>query len=314
MKKSKSLLVIAFGLILIFSLGILSIYNLDLNLGEYEKYTIKKLSFIYIFTSLACFIIGEITKNYSQVDKIWSIMPIIYCWYSTITAFSFFTTINYKMILMSLLVTIWGSRLTYNFYRKGGYSIYFWRGEEDYRWKEVIKKTPFLNNPYIWSCFNLLFICLYQMGLILLFTLPIITITNSSTIGFWDIVLALIILTLIILQSISDNQQFYFQKAKNKSDKNYNHKKDLDRGFISSGLWAYCRHPNFSCEQAIWIFFYFFTISSTGQILNYSIIGCIMLVLLFKGSTDLTEEITCSKYPEYKNYKKRVARIIPYIY
>lgn len=35
------------------------------------------------------------------------------------------------------------------------------------------------------------------------------------------------------------------------------------------------------------------------------------LVLLFQGSTSLTEEITASKYPEYKEYQLRVNRFLP---
>jgi len=31
--------------------------------------------------ALTCFIISEVSGNYSQVDKIWSITPIIYAWY-----------------------------------------------------------------------------------------------------------------------------------------------------------------------------------------------------------------------------------------
>jgi steroid 5-alpha reductase family enzyme len=27
-----------------------------------------------------CLIVGEITKNNSQVDKLWSILPIVYAW------------------------------------------------------------------------------------------------------------------------------------------------------------------------------------------------------------------------------------------
>ena len=34
---------------------------------------------------------------------------------------------------MASIKTVWGLRLTYNFYRKGGYK----KDVEDYRWKEV---------------------------------------------------------------------------------------------------------------------------------------------------------------------------------
>ena len=51
---------------------------------------------------------------------------------------------------------------------------YFWKGEEDYRWKEVRKSITLFKSNFNWTLFNLLFICFYQMGLIFLFTLPIL--------------------------------------------------------------------------------------------------------------------------------------------
>ncbi len=71
---------------------------------------------------------------------------------------------------MAVLVSIWGIRLSYNFSRRGGYSIRFWTGEEDYRWA-VLRAKPEFAAKWKWILFNLLFISLYQMGLILLMTL-----------------------------------------------------------------------------------------------------------------------------------------------
>ncbi len=39
-----------------------------------------------------------------------------------------------RLLLMAALTTAWGLRLTYNFYRRGGYAWPPWTGEEDYRY------------------------------------------------------------------------------------------------------------------------------------------------------------------------------------
>ena len=39
----------------------------------------------------------------------------------------------------------------------------------------------------------------------------------------------------------------------------------------------------------------------------------VLLIILFKGSSDFSEEITESKYPEYKAYKERTPRFIPFL-
>ncbi len=53
-------------------------------------------------------------------------------------------------LLMAVLITMWGVRLTFNFWRKGGYN-----GEEDYRWAVLRTK---INNKFLFTIFNLTFI------------------------------------------------------------------------------------------------------------------------------------------------------------
>lgn len=86
---------------------------------------------------------------------------------------------------------------------------------------------------------------------------------------------------------------------------------DLDRGFITSGLWAYSRHPNFAAEQLIWFVLYQWGCYSTSTLYNWAGIGSGSLVLLFQGSTMLTEAISGGKYPEYRHYQKTVGKFLP---
>lgn len=62
---------------------------------------------------------------------------------------------------MAVLATLWGMRLTFNFARKGAYSIKFWTGEEDYRWK-VLRERKEFQPRWKWALFDLLFISVYQ--------------------------------------------------------------------------------------------------------------------------------------------------------
>ena len=67
-----------------------------------------------------------VTKDYSFVDRIWSLIPIVYAWvFAGGEGFS-----NPRLNLMAALISLWGARLTFNFARKGGYAP----GGEDYRW------------------------------------------------------------------------------------------------------------------------------------------------------------------------------------
>ena len=113
------------------------------------------------------------------------------------------------------------------------------------------------------------------MGLIFLFSLPVLAAWQGEnfTINIYDIIIAILMLTFIITESIADKQQFEFQSNKYKKiDNNETLSGDYKRGFISNGLWSMSRHPNFISEQLIWVAFYLFSISATVVYLNWSII------------------------------------------
>jgi len=103
-------------------------------LNDVQEHVLYGASMIVAGVIAYCFLIGELSKNNSQVDKLWSIVPIGYVWYMTIEG-----GMNERMVLMAILVSIWGSRLTFNFARRGAYTWRFWAGEEDYRW-EILRK------------------------------------------------------------------------------------------------------------------------------------------------------------------------------
>ncbi|MBK9107436.1 MAG: DUF1295 domain-containing protein [Saprospiraceae bacterium] len=272
---------------------------------------LKQLLIIALAIALLCFIVSEMTGNYSQVDKLWSLLPVVYVWIVT-SNYEF----NDRLMLMSILVTIWGVRLTYNFSLKGAYSWKFWQGEEDYRWKVLRQKTEF-QQPWIWRLFNLGFICIYQNLLILLFTTPIIVAAqyNSIQLKSFDWIIALAMLSFITYETIADFQQWNFQKTKwQKIKAGEILTENFQKGFLTRGLWAYSRHPNYFAEQCLWICFYLFSATVGGSWINWSMVGCLLLILLFQGSARFSEEISSTKYPEYGSYQKKVPLFIPKLF
>ena len=284
-------------------------FYIDDPLSEAQAHMLKTGAWIMLGVAAYCFIVGELTQNNSQVDKLWSIIPIVYAFY-----FAYASGWNSRCTLMAVLVGIWGIRLTYNFSRRGAYSWKFWTGEEDYRWP-LLRKDPMFNKKWKWTLFNLFFICLYQNALIFLFTLPVVMVADSGTMtGTWDYILALLILTAIVIEFIADQQQWNYQREKYKRIHAGIPLEGIYKdGFVSGGLWSRVRHPNYAAEQSIWILFYCFTIVATGKWLNWSAAGCILLLLLFQGSSDFSEKISASKYPNYAAYQKRAGRFLPRI-
>jgi steroid 5-alpha reductase family enzyme len=308
-----------FNLILISSLLILALvvvpiftfyFDTQHPLSVFQTNTLHFLVKLMLGLSIFVFIVGEITKNNSQVDKLWSILPAIYVW---IVAYA--SDFNSRNVLMAILATIWAARLTYNFNRRGGYSWKFWEGEEDYRW-EVLRQNPVFKSIIAWKLFHLLFICVYQMALILLFTLPsMVAWQGENPIGLFDVILTGLFLFFVIFETVADQQQWNYQTVKYaKKAAKEPLEGDYAKGFVDEGLWSKMRHPNYFAEQSIWLVFYLFSVSADGRWLNWSVMGIILLLLLFQGSADFSEKISAEKYPAYKDYIKRVPRFLPKIW
>eukprot|EP00659_Diplonema_papillatum_P012559 gene12559-19449_t len=208
--------------------------------------------------------------------------------------------------------------MTWNFSLRGGYSWKFWTGEEDYRWEHV-RKWPVLNTVWGWMLFDLTFICCYQMLLLLLISIPIAECVNRGPLTAYDIVLFVAFLAMLMMETVADWQQYTFQtekyalKAKS-ADLAY----PFSLGFRVSGLFSATRHPNYFAEQSMWVIIFLFTLGLPTQTpaifstpFRWSWIGCALLILLFQGSSDLSEGITSKKYPLYTKYQSLVPRFIP---
>ncbi|KAJ3008686.1 UNVERIFIED_CONTAM: hypothetical protein HDU68_002994, partial [Siphonaria sp. JEL0065] len=207
------------------------------------------LTFFFV---IATFVIGTVSGNYSQVDRLWSISPAIYTANYFIIANLRGYEFNLRLAVMAGLVLAWGSRLTFNFWRKGGYR---WK-DEDYRWPALRK---IITNQILWHTFSLLFISLYQNVLLLLLTVPAKTAFDAvqSGVGFveWqplDSIATITFVTLLILETVADQQQWNFQQTKwgmiKKGRKLQNLPAPYNVGFLTTGLFAFSRHPNFFAE------------------------------------------------------------------
>ena len=272
--------------------------------------TLKILGCICGCSALFCFIVGELTHNNSQMDKLWSLLPIVYTW--VIAVRGGMTT---RLVVMAVLATLWGARLTFNFARKGAYKLKFWEGEEDYRWPILRAKKEFQPH-WKWMLFNLFFISIYQNVLVLLTTMPALVLMGvDAPFGWIDGFAAILMFSFILYETIADEQQWKFQSAKWKMIREGKKLEELpapyNKGFNTVGLWSMSRHPNYFAEQGTWCAFYLFTIGGGIGIINWTMAGAVLLIVLFLGSSAFAEEISSSKYPEYARYCAAVNKFFP---
>lgn len=289
--------------------GFISGFKFDQNQLE----TLKILAIIAGSSVLYCFIVGEISRNNSQMDKLWSILPIAYAWVIAAKG-----NMHPRLVVMAVLITLWGIRLTMNFARKGAYSIKFWTGVEDYRWV-YLRGTKVFSNKVTWAFFDFFFISLYQNALVLAICLPMVAVMSSTeAFGVADYIVAAVAFLFIVYEAIADEQQMKFQNTKWKMIHEGKKLEELPepyrKGFNTKGLWCLSRHPNYCGEQAFWIAIYFFVIGAKvvqWGIFNWSMFACMFLVLLFIGSSTFSENVSSKKYPLYKDYQKKVFKYLP---
>jgi steroid 5-alpha reductase family enzyme len=116
-----------------------------------------------------------------------------------------------------------------------------------------------------------------------------------------DFLAAAAFLVFLLGETIADEQQWRFHKLKKE--------RTMDPPFLTTGLFRFSRHPNFFCEQAMWCCIAAFGYVASGD--WRSLVGAVLLILLFQGSTTFTERISIGKYPSYKDYQRRTSRLLP---
>jgi steroid 5-alpha reductase family enzyme len=254
-----------------------------------------------LIAAVACacaWIPSLITGDTSWVDRMWSIVPVIYVWVFA----SYAHLRSPRLDVMAVLVSVWGVRLTYNFARKGGYS-----GVEDYRWA-VLRASM---RSWQFQLFNLFFIVLYQNALLVLIALPAWTAYQhrSTSFGPVDVVLTALFIMFTVGETVADQQQWDFHQWKSAE---ISAGRTPNPRFLQSGLFRFSRHPNYFFELAQWWAVFLFGAVAARSVLEWTVVGPFLLTLLFVGSTRFTEQITRSKYPEYELFQRSTSAVVPW--
>ncbi|KAG5501447.1 hypothetical protein JKF63_03275 [Porcisia hertigi] len=274
---------------------------------------------LMLVAALVLFLAAHYNDNYSWVDRSWSILPVVYTWihiYYThhsareapLNPAESQVSIPLRCsTLFGLVITLWGCRLTFNFFRRGGYA----RGGEDYRWSYVRTYPIFSRSPMTWTLFNFFFISLFQTWLIWAIALPVAQFPGRPATAK-DVALALVLLALIALETICDEQQWRFQCAKSRTPR----KVPYCYGFCVTGVFGYSRHLNVFCEASLWVVLAVAAhICGTTPMASWQWCGCIILELLTIHSTrTVTEYLSARKYPGYAVYQSITPMLFPCLY
>lgn len=233
-------------------------------------------------------LLSLLLKNSSIVDIFWGTGFVIFAW----VAF-FLTPDGFlpRKLLLTILVTIWGLRL----------SIYIlvrnWGKPEDFRYQAWRKEH---GKKWWWYSFFQVF--LLQGVLLTIIAAPLLAAQISPTparLGVLDFIAIPLWALGFFFESVGDWQLKHF-----KGDP-ANKGKVLDRG-----VWRYTRHPNYFGDSTQWWAYYLIAASAGGWWTIFSPI--LMTILLLRVSGVKLLEKTLDTRPGYKEYSERTSEFIPW--
>ncbi len=224
-------------------------------------------------------------RDASIVDIFWGFGFVVIAWASYLAA----GLGGARGLLITLLVTVWGLRLT-------GYLA--WRNlgsGEDYRYQAMRarfgKRFPVLS----------LFIVFWFQALIMwIVAIPIqASALESNPLWFVDVVGVCFWATGFLFESVGD-----WQLAKFKADPS-NQGKVMDRG-----LWRYTRHPNYFGDFMVWWGIYFIAAAAGAWWTVFSPIAMSVLLMRVSGVTLLERSLKKNR-TGYEEYIARTSAFFP---
>jgi steroid 5-alpha reductase family enzyme len=241
--------------------------------------------------TLVIYIFGRIFRNASFYDPYWSVAPPVIALF-LVYGFSSGAA-GIRQILAVTLVFVWALRLTLNWVRG-------WRGIRHEDWRYVNFRNR--SGRWFWLVdligIELMPTIFVFLGCLALY--PALA-AGGRSLNVLDILAIVITAGAILLEFVSDEQLKSFVKQ------------DPPKGAImSSGLWAYSRHPNYLGEVSFWWGLFFFGLAAEPGYW-WTIIGPVMITLLFTTiSIPMMEKRLLASRPDYPAHQKRVPALLPW--
>jgi len=234
-------------------------------------------------------LLSLVLKNVTVVDSLWGLGFIIIVWLTFFLTDGFFG----RKLLIALLVTVWGLRLS-------GYLTWRnWGKAEDPRygsWREKSGRHFWIVS--LFKVFLLQSVFLWAISLSLQYGMASKT---PATITWLDLCGVSLWTVGFIFEAVGDWQLAAFKS--NPANKG----KVMDRG-----LWAYTRHPNYFGECLIWWGIFLIALSAPTSWWTILSPLTITAVLLKMTGIPLTEKTMISHRPGYNEYIQRTNAFIPW--
>jgi steroid 5-alpha reductase family enzyme len=257
-----------------------------------EFHQLIKIGILDIFATLIIFVFSYRLKNSSMYDPFWSVVPIpIVIYFMTLFPDGNFS----RQILIVMLVSFWGIRLTFNWVRG-------WHGlhHEDWRYQDLQKQ----HGKAYWTV-SLTGIHLLPTILVFLGLIPAYyAMLNPYPLNWIDIIASIVTFLAVIIEWVADEQLRSFRKLREFKSET----------IMEMGLWKYSRHPNYFGEISFWIGLSLFGLNFNLNEYWWTFAGALSMILLFVFvSIPMMEKRSLESKSGYKEHRKRISMLIPWI-
>jgi steroid 5-alpha reductase family enzyme len=235
------------------------------------------------------FAVSVAADNSSIYDPYWSVQPMAiagyYLWVGR-------ERIDARQIVVAVLVLLYASRLTSNFYRS-------WTGlrKEDFRYVRFRERFGAAYWPV-----SFLGIHLFPTLMVYLGCLPLYAVTRpeTSNLRWLDGVSMALTLGAIALALAADEQLRRFRKDPRNKDR-----------VLTGGLWSRSRHPNYLGEIATWWGLWLFALSA-GLKWWWTVCGAAAITAMFAlVSIPIMERRVAATRGGYEEYRRRTPMLLP---
>ncbi len=240
--------------------------------------------------TIVIFFFSVAFRNSSFYDPYWSVAPpLIAAWFIMVAD----GAVAMRQMSVMALVVVWSVRLTCNW-------LFGWigMGHEDWRYVQLREKTGVM-----WWPVSFLGVHLFPTLLVFAACVPLYPALAGGTVGInWlDAVALLVGAGSVWLEYRADLELHRFRAVRESRSE-----------VLMTGVWRWCRHPNYLGEIGFWVSLFLFGIASVEGVLPWSWAGAVGMVLLFAGiSIPMIEKKLLADKPAYAKYQNNVRRLLP---
>ncbi len=194
-------------------------------------------------------------------------------------------------LLMTLMVLIWGLRLSVHLFQRIS------KSQEDYRYQEYRKK--YTGRHFDAYFFFRMYVVQYVLNIIIGFDVIYVNLYGDVRFSYITVIGLLVWMAGFVFETVADHQLKIFKGNPE------------NRGrLMTEGLWKYSRHPNYFGEVSQWWGIYVMAISGLSHFWLLFSPLTITLFILFVSGVPLLEK----KYKgraDWEAYRRKTSMFIP---